>query len=282
VTQVRAAVIQMTSGDDLRRNLDTARHWLREAAGAGAQCAVLPENFAFMGAGARDKLVHREADGQGPIQDFLSRTAHDLQLTLVGGTVPLSVDGDDDRVWPASLVYGPDGGRIARYDKIHLFDVDLPPGADGKPAENYRESASFARGATHTVVADTPAGAVGLSVCYDLRFPELYRTLTDQGATLLSVPAAFTFRTGAAHWEILLRARAVENLCYVLASAQTGKHPGERETWGHSMIIDPWGTVLARCDDKPGYAIADIDEERVTSLRQSFPALTHRRLQAAT
>lgn len=278
MSQIRAAVVQMNSVDDVGANLAAAGRWLREAAGAGAQLALLPENFAFMGASERDKLAHREPDGQGPIQQFLSDIARQLGITLVAGTVPLAVDDDPDRVWAASLVYGPDGLRLSRYDKIHLFDVDVPPGGGADAGERYRESASIARGALQPVVAATPAGPLGLSVCYDLRFPELFRAMGAAGAQLLSIPAAFTYRTGEAHWALLLRARAVENLCYVLAPGQTGTHPGGRNTWGHSMIVDPWGTVLASCGEAPGYAIADLDLQRVAALRAGFPALNHRRL----
>lgn len=270
----RVAALQMTSGDDLAANLAAARRLLERAAGAGACLAALPENFAFMGAREADKLAHAEADGAGPIQDFLATAAQDLGLWIVAGTVPLAVEDDARRVYPASLVYDADGRRVARYDKIHLFDVEVQ--RDGK-LERYRESNSFKPGPWNAVTVDTPAGRLGLSVCYDLRFPELYRELVERGAELLTVPAAFTAKTGEAHWELLLRARAVENQCYVIASGQTGTHPGGRGTWGHSMICGPWGEILACEKEGEGLALASIDGAAQRALRQSFPVLDHRR-----
>lgn len=270
-----AAAIQMNSGDDRDANLRAAGTLLQRAAEAGAKLAALPENFAFMGARERDKLAVAEADGSGPIQDFLANTAARLGLWIVAGTVPLAVAGDPDRVWAASLVYDAAGLRVARYDKIHLFDVEVPGG------ERYRESNSIARGEpAQGVVVDTPLGALGLSVCYDMRFPELYRRLVDRGAELLCMPAAFTYRTGQAHWDLLLRARAVEDQCHVLAPAQCGTHPGGRRTWGHALIADPWGQVLSYIEDGEGHALAPIDRGRLQQVRQDFPALTHRRVGA--
>lgn len=280
----QVAVIQMNSGDDVAVNLRSAAASLQQAAAEGVRLAVLPENFAFMGARARDKLVHAEADGRGEIQTFLAETAARWSMWLIAGTVPLAVPGDPGRVYPASVVYDDTGARRCRYDKIHLFDVDVPEGInpDGspRPAERYRESASFVAGAPEGLcVLDTPAGRVGLSVCYDLRFPELYRRLGDAGAQLLTVPSAFTESTGKLHWELLLRARAVENQCYVLAPNQCGTHPGGRRTWGHSMIIDPWGAVLAQAANEPGPVIAPVSLATLATLRQNFPALNHRRFQ---
>jgi predicted amidohydrolase len=269
------AAIQMHSGDDVAANLAQAGQLLRQAAGGGARLAVLPENFAFMGARERDKLAHAETKGGGPIQDFLAQTAAALKLWLIGGTAPLRVPGRDDKVYAASLVYSPHGTLAARYDKIHLFDVDVM--RDGK-AETYRESNSIEFGAPHAVSVATAAGEVGLSVCYDLRFPELYRALSAAGAQILAVPSAFTDRTGEAHWEVLLRARAVENQCFVVAPGQSGTHPGGRRTWGHSMIVDPWGQILAQQADGPGAVVAEIDLARLAQIRQSFPALAHRRM----
>ena len=270
---MRVAAIQMTSGPDVTANLEQARGLLAEAAAAGAQLAALPENFAFMGLKDADKRGVAESDGRGPIQDFLASVALKLRMTIVGGTIPLRA-GSDGRVAAASLVYGPDGKRTARYDKIHLFDVDIP----GRK-ETYRESAHVAPGSQTTVV-DTPVGRLGLSVCYDVRFPELFRTLSAAGAQLLTVPSAFTGPTGQAHWETLLRARAIENLCYVIAPAQSGFHPNGRETYGDSMIIDFWGRVLQRLPRGRGFVLADIDPGAQAEVRSNFPALQHRALAA--
>ena len=220
---MKVAAIQMTSGPEVAANLEQAGALLEAAAARGARLAALPENFSFMGLRDADKRAAAEPDGHGPAQDFLASTARRLRLWIIGGTVPLAA-GADGRVAAACLVYDSDGARVARYDKIHLFDVDLP----GR-AESYRESAHVAPGARATLI-DTPAGRLGLSVCYDVRFPELYRHLSAAGAQLLSVPSAFTSPTGRAHWETLLRARAIENLCYVVAPAQSGFHASGRET----------------------------------------------------
>jgi len=266
------AAIQMTSGPDVAANLEQAQPLLEEAARAGARLAVLPENFAFMGLRDADKRAVGETEGSGPIQDFLATTANRLRLWIVGGTIPLRV-GDDGRVAAASVVYDGDGNRVARYDKIHLFDVDIP----GR-AEAYRESAHVAPG-SETVVVDTPVGRLGLSVCYDVRFPELFRSLSTAGAQILTVPSAFTSPTGRAHWETLMCARAIENLCYVVAPAQSGFHPNGRETYGDSMIVDYWGRVMQRLPRGRGCITAQIDLQRQAEVRQSFPALQHRVLQ---
>jgi len=268
----RVAAIQMSSGADLSANLQAAWRLLEEARGAGAALAVLPENFAFMGVRDADKLAVAEDEGQGPIQDFLAAAAQRLQLWIVGGTVPLRTAAAS-RVAAACLVYDTAGARIARYDKMHLFDVDVPGNGD-----RYRESASIAPGPLAATVFDTPAGRLGLSVCYDLRFPELFRRLVAQGAEILAVPSAFTEHTGAAHWDVLLRARAIENQCYVVAPGQCGEHPGGRRTWGHSLIADPWGRVLAQRDAGEGVIVAPLPREPLLSLRRSFPVLEHRRL----
>jgi deaminated glutathione amidase len=269
-----AAVIQMNAVPERDANLAAAAALLREAAQAGAQLAVLPENFACMGARETDKLALAEADGSGPIQDFLAAQARALSLWIVGGTIPLAVPGDSGRVYASCGVWNASGERVARYDKIHLFDIEVPDGS----GERYRESATIAPGALLPVVVDTPLGRLGLSVCYDLRFPELYRSLVARGAQILCAPSAFTARTGAAHWDLLLRARAVENLCHVLASNQCGTHAGGRRTWGHSCIVGPWGDVLAGCGDAPGIAVAELDADARSAQRRSFPALDHRRL----
>ena len=266
-----AAVVQMTSSADVSENLRSARELLERASSAGATLATLPENFAIMGVRESDKLAVAEEDGAGPIQDWLAHTARELNLWIVGGTMPIrsKVEG---KVSAACLVMNAQGERVARYDKIHLFDVDIP----GKE-ESYRESATIDAGAT-PVVVDTPLGRLGLAVCYDMRFPELCRQYARQDAQLLSFPAAFTVPTGQAHWDVLLRARAIENLCYVLAPAQVGKHANGRDTYGNSIIVSPWGEVLARADDGPGIAIAEIDLESQADIRARFPALSHLRL----
>ncbi|MDB5987987.1 MAG: carbon-nitrogen hydrolase family protein [Nevskia sp.] len=279
----QVAAIQMCSTDQRDDNLATAARLLEQAAAAGAKLAVLPENFALMGRHEKDKLAIAESPGSGPIQDFLSAIARRLQLWIVAGTVPLAVEGDDRHVWAASLVYCDQGRLAARYDKIHLFDVEVPNinrgGDGGGGGERYRESASIAFGAPNAVVVDTPAGKLGLSVCYDLRFPELYRRLVAAGAEILCVPSAFTERTGRAHWEALLRARAIENQCFVIAPGQAGEHVNGRCTWGHSLILDPWGETLALLESGEGAAVAALPRERLEEVRRTFPALTHRRLE---
>jgi predicted amidohydrolase len=265
------AAIQMTSAAAVADNLADAARLLAEAAAAGARVAVLPENFALMGRREADKLAAAEAPGDGPIQAMLAQTAARLGLWIVAGTVPLRVEGEP-RVAAACLVYDEHGKQVARYDKIHLFDVDIP-GRD----EAYRESANNRPGDV-VVVVDTPAGRLGLSVCYDVRFPELFRQMSTAGATWFSVPAAFTVPTGEAHWETLLRARAIENLCGVVAAAQVGQHANGRATYGHSMIIDHWGRVLAARPQQPGVVLADFDPVAQAEARQRFPALAHRRL----
>lgn len=263
-----AAVIQMHSGAEVAPNLRRARHLLQRASSAGAVLAVLPENFACMPASSRDRRQAAEADGTGPIQDFLAATAERLGMWIVGGTVPLHADGR--RVSPAVLVYDSRGRRVARYDKVHLFDVEVP----GR-REHYRESAHFAPG-RRLVALDTPVGRMGLAVCYDLRFPEFFRALAlRRGCEVFAVPSAFTSTTGRAHWSLLVRARAVENQCFVLAAAQGGMHPDRRETYGHSMIVGPWGEILARLARRPGMAAADLDRAAQRRLRRSFPVLEH-------
>lgn len=266
---MRVAALQMTSGPEVAANLAQAGSLLEEAAASGARLAVLPENFSFLGLKDSDKRAVAETDGAGPAQEFLAASARRLKLWIVGGTLPLR-NGADGRVAAASLVYDADGARVARYDKIHLFDVDVP----GR-TETYRESANVAPG-TRATVLDTPVGRLGLSVCYDVRFPELYRHLSAAGAQLLAVPSAFTAPTGRAHWETLLRARAIENLCYVIAPAQSGIHASGRETYGDSMIVDYWGRVLKRVPRGRGCVIAEVDLSRQSLVRESFPALRHR------
>ena len=267
----RVAAIQMVSSADVGLNLDVASRLLREALAQGARVATLPENFAFMGVAEADKFAIAENDGDGPIQSRLASLASELGLWIVAGTIPLHVPGET-RLAAACLVYDATGRRVARYDKIHLFDVGIP----GKD-ERYQESSSVRPGAT-PVCVDTPAGRLGLAVCYDLRFPELFRRLLSLGAEWLCLPSAFTAPTGRAHWEILLRARAIENLCHVVAPAQSGFHENGRETHGDSMLVDCWGRVLARLPRGTGVVTAEIDLVRQRELRQNFPCVDHRRL----
>jgi nitrilase len=266
---VKVAALQMTSAADVALNLELAGRLLGEARTAGACVAVLPENFSFMGLRDVDKRAIAEPDGEGPVQRFLSQQAHELGLWIVAGTTPIAQQADG-RVAAACLVYAADGRRVARYDKMHLFDVDIP----GKN-ESYRESRNTAPGA-RPVLVPTPAGLLGLSVCYDMRFPELYRQLSAAGAQWLTVPSAFTVPTGRAHWETLLRARAIENLSYVVAPAQWGRHASGRETYGDSLIVDYWGTVLARLPSGVGVVVAELDLAAQAEARRNFPALTHR------
>ena len=270
---MHVAAIQMVSTDQLDVNLQQAGVLLDRAAAAGAQLALLPEHFAFIGRDEHAKLALAETAGQGPIQEFLAARAQTLQLWLAAGAIPLRADRAD-QVYSSCLLYAPDGTQTARYDKIHLFDATVTE------TETYRESAVVSPGHALTVV-ETPLARIGLSICYDLRFPELYRNMHDQGVQLLLVPAAFTEQTGRAHWELLLRARAVENLCYVLAANQGGQHATGRSTWGHSMVVDSWGTILAEADTGPDVVLAELDLTAQAQIRQRFPALTHRRLGCA-
>jgi len=265
------AAIQMTSSHLVADNLAAAAGLLREAKDLGAEIACLPENFSFIGLHDADKCQVAEADGEGPVQSFLSETARKLKMWILGGTIIIRGDGAD-RVANSSLLIDAAGKRVARYDKIHLFDVTIP-GRD----EQYRESTHVAAG-RELVIADTPVGRLGLSVCYDMRFPELYRELVAQGAEWLAMPAAFTVPTGRAHWETLLRARAIENLCYVVAPAQSGTHSSGRETYGDSLIVDYWGQVLSRLAKGTGVITADIDLAKEAETRARFPALTNRQL----
>ncbi|WP_028491819.1 carbon-nitrogen hydrolase family protein [Thioalkalivibrio sp. ALE19] len=269
------AAIQMASGTQPQANLADARRRMAEAAEQGARVLVLPENFAFMGMQETDVLDIAEApDGQGPLQRFLAEQARALGVWIVGGTVPLQAP-DGERVRSACLVYDDRGELAARYDKIHLFDVHLPDNN-----EAYTESRVYQPG-DEVVTVDTPAGRLGLAICYDLRFPELFRALLDQGAEWLALPSAFTAQTGQAHWEVLLRARAVENQMYVVAAAQGGFHVNGRETWGHSAVIDPWGRVLGELGRNPGVLLGEIDGREVERMRTVFPTVSHRRLGCA-
>jgi deaminated glutathione amidase len=267
----KVAAIQMTSSHAVAENLASAEALLRQAKDAGALVACLPENFSFIGLKDADKLKVAEPDGVGPVQDFLSDTARKLGMWILGGTIVIRTR-DANRVANSSLLIDAQGKRVARYDKIHLFDVTIP-GRD----EQYRESNHVLPG-RDPVIADTPVGKLGLSVCYDMRFPELYRELVLRGAEWLAMPAAFTVPTGRAHWETLLRARAIENLCYVVAPAQSGMHTSGRETYGDSLIVDYWGQVLSRLARGIGVITADIDLNSQADSRARFPALDNRQL----
>lgn len=269
---VRAAVIQMVSSADVDENLAAAGGLIADAAGAGAELIALPEFFVLISENERDKLNIKEAFGSGPLQEFLSEQARRHGIWLIGGTIPIESD-ESDRVYNTSLLFNDRGECVSRYDKIHLFDVYVD--VEGK--EQYNESATMKHGEGITV-GQTPFGGLGMSVCYDLRFPELYRRMLDREIALISAPSAFTEKTGRKHWEVLLRARAVENLCFVIAPAQGGRHNAKRTTWGHSMIVDPWGEILCSMDTGPGFACADLDLEHLAGLRRSFPALKHRKL----
>jgi nitrilase len=261
----------MNSGVDVASNLQLADRLLGDAAADNCTLAVLPENFALMPENSRDKAEHAEAPGEGPIQSFLADAAMRHSLWIIAGSMPLQ-SPEAERVFGACPVYDPAGKQLAIYRKIHLFDVKLPD-----CEESYQESWSIYP-ADEVVAVDTPAGRVGLTICYDLRFPELYRRLVEDGATLFTVPAAFTRLTGEAHWQTLLRARAIENLAYVIAPGQYGEHADDRQTYGHSMIIDPWGKVLAEQAAGDCFVAADIDPELPAKLRSEFPALANRRL----
>ena len=267
------AVIQMVSQDDVLTNLRLARRMLERAAQGGARLVVLPENFAAMGRRDLAAIGRAEALGEGPILPWLKQAARDLSLWIVAGTLPLPPDDDaEGKPRACSLLIDEDGERAARYDKLHLFDVDV---SDNRG--RYRESDDFAHG-QRIVVADTPVGRLGLTVCYDLRFPELYSALREAGAELISAPSAFTAVTGAAHWQVLIRARAIETQCYVLAAGQGGEHPGPRQTFGHSAIIDPWGVVLAEQEQGEAALLALRDAAEQAAMRQRMPVQQHRRL----
>ncbi|MBS7663865.1 carbon-nitrogen hydrolase family protein [Pseudomonas lalucatii] len=270
------AVIQLVSQDDVLANLARARVQLERAAQAGARLAVLPENFAAMGHRDLAALGRSEALGEGPILPWLKQTARDLRLWIVAGTIPLPPDGRPEaKAHACSLLVDEQGERVARYDKLHLFDVDV-----GDSRGRYRESDDYACGA-RLVVADTPVGRLGLTVCYDLRFPELYGALREAGAELISAPSAFTAVTGEAHWQVLIRARAIETQCYVLAAGQGGHHPGGRETHGHSAIVDPWGRILAEQARGEAVLLAPRDAAEQAAIRRRMPVARHKRFFAA-
>ena len=263
----KVAAVQMVSTPSVLENIATARRLVAEAASGGAKLVTLPEYWPIMGMLDSDKVSHAEQPGHGPIQDFMAETAKDHGIWLIGGTLPL-VSDDAARVMNTTLVYGPDGKPVSRYDKIHLFGFT-------KGHESYDEARTIVPGAS-VGTFEAPFGRVGLSVCYDLRFPELYRAMGD--CALIVVPAAFTHTTGMAHWEVLLRARAIENQCYVLASAQGGTHANGRRTFGHSMLIDPWGEIKDVLAEGEGVVQGEIDLDYLARVRESLPALKHRKL----
>ncbi len=268
---MKVAALQMNSQTGLEANLQQAGELLAQAAAAGAQLSVLPENFSYLGAQDADRLVASEAPEDGPAQTFLAEQARRHAMWIVGGTVPVRAD-ETGRVYSRSLLVAPDGRIHARYDKLHLFDVDVP----GKAAESYRESDTTVPGREPIVVA-TDVGRIGMTVCYDLRFPALFHRLSRLGMDLLVVPAAFTVPTGAVHWHALLQTRAFESLVYVIAAGQWGEHAGGRKTWGHSSIFSPWGDCLGMLESGVGIVTADVDFERQRELRRQFPVLAHRR-----
>ncbi len=267
---LRAAAVQMTSTTDVAANFAQAGVLIADAARQGAQLVVLPENFSFLGATDADRMAVVEQSGGGPAQDFLAAQAHRHGIWLVGGTIPIAAR--TDRARSRSLLLNPDGDVAASYDKIHLFDVDVPE----SPKDSYRESDRTEPG-TRPVVAETPLCRIGMSICYDLRFPALFHRLGVLGMNVLVVPAAFTVPTGRVHWQPLLTARAVESLSFVIASGQWGEHAGGRQTWGRSMIIDPWGAELACLETGTGVAVADLDMMRLDRVRRQFPCIDHRR-----
>jgi nitrilase len=261
------AAIQMVSTPDVADNIGSARRLVAEAAATGAQLVSLPEYWPIMGMSDSDKVGHAEHPGRGPIQDFMAQAAREHGIWLIGGTLPL-VSGDAGKVMNTTLVYNPEGEAVGRYDKIHLFGFN-------KGAESYDEARTIVPGGV-VGTFEAPFGRVGLSVCYDLRFPELYRAMGE--CALIVVPAAFTYTTGSAHWEVLLRARAIENQCYVLAAAQGGVHQNGRRTFGHSMLVDPWGVVKDVLAEGEGVVSGQLDADFLASVRESLPALKHRKL----
>ena len=272
----KIAAIQMASGTNVSANLNEISRQILSAVKAGAKLIVLPENFAIMGFQDADQIKVAEDEGTGPIQDFLSAQAKNNKVWIVAGTVPLKLNSDnanyENKVYSACLVYNEKGEVVSRYDKIHLFDVHLEI-----TSETYNESETIEAG-NKAIVVETPFGKIGLAICFDLRFPELFRQLVLHGAEVIVLPSSFTAITGKAHWEVLLRARAIENLCYVVASAQGGYHVNGRQTHGDSMIVDPWGTILDHLPQGSGYVIADVDIENINNIRKNFPVLQNRKI----
>lgn len=264
---VKIAAVQMVSTPVVEENIATARRLIAQAAAQGAQLVLLPEYWPVMGMKEADKVGHAEQLDAGPIQRSMAQIAREHRIWLIGGTLPM-VAAEPGKVLNTTMVYDPSGEHVIRYDKMHLFSFT-------KGEESYDEARTIVHG-TEVATFDAPFGKVGLSVCYDLRFPELYRAMGD--CSLIVMPAAFTYTTGKAHWEILLRARAIENQCYVLAAAQGGHHPNGRRTWGHSMLVDPWGEVKALLPEGEGIVVGDLDTRHIQRVRESLPALKHRKL----
>lgn len=265
-----ASAIQMCSSLSVDENLKTASRLLSMAADQGSKLAVLPEMFPILSNRAQDKMQQQELFGSGKIQDFLRTQAQKLKLWIVGGTIPIR-SSTGSRIRAACLVFDENGDCKGRYDKMHLFDVDL------EPAESHRESSSTEPG-DHPIVIDTPIGKLGLAVCYDIRFPALFTSLFRMGAEVIAIPAAFTVTTGSAHWHVLMRARAIEHFCYVIGAAQAGTHDSGRETFGHSLIIDPWGKILIEQAENPGVISSEIDLALLSKIRSSIPIANHHRI----
>ncbi len=264
-----AAAIQMTSQPDLEKNLKQAEELIDLAVRQGAELLGLPENFAFLGQESDKVAIASEIDSKA--EKFLTLMAQKYQITLLGGGYPVPVQGDSSKAYNTALMVNPNGEAVARYQKVHLFDVDVPDG------NTYQESSTVMAGKSFPPIYTSETfGQIGLSICYDVRFPELYRYLSQNGAEVLFIPAAFTAFTGKDHWKVLLQARAIENTCYVIAPAQTGNHYERRYTHGHAMIIDPWGVILADAGEHPGVAIAEINPTRLKQVRQQMPSLQHR------
>ncbi len=267
----KLAAIQMSSGSNIQANLDEAAKLIEQAAAQGAALIVLPENFSQMPMTDEERVANAETAGDGVVQKFLSTQADKNSTWIVGGTVPLK-SNEKNRAYSSSLLFNAQGEQVARYDKIHMFDVLIEASN-----ETYNESATTVAG-EEVIVVDTPLGRLGLSVCYDLRFPELYRTMIDQGMEICAIPSAFTAFTGQSHWEPLIRARAIENQCYVIAAAQGGYHVNNRQTYGHSMIVNPWGNILGSVGTGPGVVITELDRGILETTRSKFQVLNHRRL----
>lgn len=266
----KLAAIQMASGPNVNANLIEAGRLISQAAQAGAELVVLPENFAIMGLNEAEKVAVRESDQGGPIQEFLAEQAEKNGVWLVGGTIPME-SAAANKVKAACMIYDDKGQKVARYDKTHLFDVHIVDSG-----EKYAESETIEAG-DEVLVIDTPFGRMGVAICYDLRFPELFRSMLDQGAQIIALPAAFTATTGRAHWEVLVRARAIENLCYMVAANQGGYHVNGKESHGDSMIVDPWGNVLDRLVSGSGYVLAQVNIEMLENTREKFPVIKHRK-----
>ncbi len=272
----KVACVQMTSTSDVTQNLSAAKKLIQQAVEQQARLVVLPEMFALMGMDQMDKLKQREKIGSGPIQDFLREQSAQHKIWLVGGTIPIAVANNSEKARAACLLFNDHGECVARYDKVHLFDVDLLDVNRRGKQESYRESKIIEPGG-EVVVIPTPFGRLGLAVCYDVRFPELFRQMLSKQVEIIVLPTAFTYTTGVAHWDVLVRARAIENLSYVIAACQTGVHVNGRKTYGHSMMVNPWGEVIVSLPQEPGVIVAEIDLEKLHQVRHDFPALAHRR-----